>query len=251
MDITNAYRLRGPGVDIVVGTAPGPLSQHGSRETWSLSKALICHYSPTLEAACNRDGHDNDRIRILLPEDDPHVFELFVEWTMCGEYTTDAATLGSKNPGVSIDAQAWVLGDSLRSTAFKNYAMGRLYDRYATNFAPTPITPIDVRYAFANSSANAKIRQIFLDLLALHFKDPRVQGDIKEWDAVMQEHAEVRMRMLLQMRSSPAAQNPGLQKQTYMTVDEPHVAMPANSGQIIPAKRTANGVAVKVERTGA
>jgi hypothetical protein len=238
-------------VDIVVGTEPGPLSQHGSRDTWSLSKALICHHSPTLEAVCNRDGHANDRIRILLPEDDPHVFQLFVEWAMYGGYTANAATLGSKNPEVSIDAQAWVLGDSLRSTAFKNYAMGRLYDRHATNFAPTPITPGDVRYVFSNSSANAKIRQIFLDLLALNFKSPRVQGDIKEWDAVMQEHPEVRMHMLLQMRSSRAVQNSVLQKQIYMTVDEPHAAMPANSGQIIPAKRNADGVAIKVEHTGA
>jgi hypothetical protein len=214
---------------------------------------LISHYSSTLRDVCNLSRDATERICIALPEDDPHIFQLFVEWIMYGDYTAGTTALQSATPRVSIDSQAWVLGDRLRSTEFKNYAMGRLYDRYATNFAPMPVTPADVRYAFTNSSANAKIRQIFLDLVTLHFKDPRVQGEIEEWDAIMQEHAELRMHLLLHMRSSSNERTPVLLKKTYMATEEPHVneiTMPANREQVVPAKRTADGVAVTKEPRG-
>lgn len=147
---------------------------------------------------------------------------------------------------VSLDAQAWVLGDRLRSIDFKNYAMNRLYDQYATNFAPKPVTTADMRYAFRESNAKSPLRQIFLDLFAAHFKNKsRIQGETEEWDAVMQDHAELRMHFLIGLRSGSDEPKIQFQKETYMKV-EPMVPSEDVAGvktaQRVPAKRTADGV---------
>jgi hypothetical protein len=81
----NVSSLRSPGTELNVGTAT---SVHDSTEdSWSLPKRLISHYSPFLAAACVRDFKERHENRIQLPDEDPVVFALFVEWMYYGGYT--------------------------------------------------------------------------------------------------------------------------------------------------------------------
>jgi len=190
----------------------------------------------------------------MLPKEEPVTFNLFVEWMYYGTYTLDAAMFTSMSPGVSIDAQAWVLSDTLGATEFKNYVMNRLYDQYARTFAPRPITTADIEYIFTQSAADSKLRSLYLDLLVLHFKDTRrVAGDIAEWDHVMQTHPRVRMCLLTSMRSgkSETKMHP---KEAYMEKREAVAVKSigaATSAQVVPAKRDQDGVAVKKDTTDA
>jgi hypothetical protein len=249
--VSDNSRLRGPGVEVVVGPQSDTSRAVKSRDVWFLSRALISHYSPTLKDVCDRLDHDVGEMRVVLSEEDPCIFQFFVEWMLYGTYVPETSDLVSAHSGVSSEAQAWVLGDRLRSREFKNYAMNRLYDQYATNFAPRPVTSADIRYAFEQSNANSRLRQLFLDLFAAHFRNKsRIQGETEEWDAVMQDHSELRMHFLLGLRSGADEPKLQFQKKNYMDVD---AAAPSKDTkamkpeQVVPAKRTAGGVTVKKE----
>jgi hypothetical protein len=250
---TDTYRFRGLAVEVVVGSDPGPLSPGTSSQIWWVSKALISHYSVTLRNACNRERDNTNPPRITLPETEPRIFELFYDWMLYGTYNArdqtrlTVGTLTTVNP----DSQAWVLGEQLRSTEFKNYAMSRLYDQYAPKLASKPITPADVRYAFTHSAPKSKLRHLFLDSFAMHFKNfSRVLGGFKEWDVVMQDYEELRESCFTRSRISIDGFSTVLNKKTYMEADDPS---PDNEAPVtvvepvVGVKRNADGDVVKQE----
>ncbi|EMT67255.1 hypothetical protein FOC4_g10005329, partial [Fusarium odoratissimum] len=92
---------------------------------------------------------------INLPDDDPAVFGLFVEWLYYGTYN-DFTSPSSSN----IHARCWGLGHKLLCNEFKNYAMGRLYKQHM-EFS---MACEDVEYAYANTSLTSKLRQFYMIL---------------------------------------------------------------------------------------
>lgn len=184
-------------------------------------------------------------MRIVLNDEDPCIFQLFLEWMLYGACVPETLDLKPFHAGVSLEAQACVLGDRLRSIDFKNYAMNRLYEQYATNFAPKPVTTAAMEYAFRASNTNSRLRQIFLDLFVAHFKDKsRIQGETV-WDTVMQELPELRMHFLIGLRSSPDEPKLRFQKKTYIEVEPvaPSGSVPeVKTEQVVPGKNTADGV---------
>jgi hypothetical protein len=251
------YSYGGDTIKVIVGTDSDFMVNRSSKQAWGLSKDLISHYSHTLRDACNRERHATDDICITLPEDNPCIFELFVRWMLHGTYTRQATDLVTVplNQEVKLDAQAWILGHRLRSTEFKNHAMNRVIDQYATGLAANPITPADVRYAFEHSAAKSKLRPFYLDVLPKHFKSkPGVSGEVAEWDTVMQEHQELRICFLHAMRNDRDDRLIALHRKNYMEVDAPgsnNNSVAAMAHQVLPAKRKADDVLIKKEATGA
>jgi hypothetical protein len=169
----NVSSLRGPGIELHVGTAT---SVHDSTEdsmcnTWSLLKRLISYYSPFLAAACLRDFKERRKNRIQLPDDDPVVFALFVEWMYYGEYSVAPLWLPIRveNDGISVHARCWVLGDKLLSTEFKNHVMSRLYAQHNAHIYSIPISTLNVQYACDNSAEDSKLRKLYVDFVATNF----------------------------------------------------------------------------------
>ena len=99
-------RLRGPGMEIRIGTGHD-LALDSMCNTWSLPKRLISYYSPFLKAACLRDFKERRENQIELPNDDPVVFALFVEWIYYRDYAIAPFSLPSRirNSGTSVDAE--------------------------------------------------------------------------------------------------------------------------------------------------
>jgi hypothetical protein len=248
---THIYRFRGPAVEIVVGSDPGPWSPGTSSQIWWVSKALISHYSATLRNACNRERDNIDPPRITLSENDPRIFELFYDWMLYGTYSAAYNAFDCIIWAASSDTQAWVLGEQLRCTEFKNYAMYRLYDLYTNPVAPKPITPDDVCYAFTHSGPRSKLRQLFLDLYTNHLTDfSRVQGGFKEWDAVMRDYEELRESCFVRSRFNIAGFTNVLSKQIYMEADDPSPGIEAPVTVVEPVvgvKRNADGDVLKQE----
>jgi hypothetical protein len=253
--LADVCRLKGPGIEVVVGARPDLTGIDASAETWCLSKALISHYSSTLRDACNR-GHDASHdLRIMLSSEDPAIFELFVEWINNGTYTLEAPLTATTQPGVNIDAQAWVLGDRLGSTQFKNYAMGRLYARYTSASEPHSIVIADINYSYEQSAHDSRLRMLFSNLLAVYFLDcERTVGSTAEWDGVLQKYPQLRVFLLGRLRVG--SHNLGCIRdlESYMEAEEaqpsPAAQLPSSS-MVIPAKRNADGVPVKKEPTDA
>ncbi|KAH4939253.1 hypothetical protein HBI67_064750 [Parastagonospora nodorum] len=247
--------LKGPGIEVVVGARPDLTGIDASAETWCLSKALISHYSSTLKDACNRGHDDSHNLRIILFSEDPAIFELFVEWINNGTYTLEAPLPATTQPGVNIDAQAWVLGDRLGSIQFKNYAMGRLYARYTSAFEPHSIVTADVNYSYEQTAHDSRLRMLFNNLLAVNFLDcERTVGSTAEWDGVLQKHPQLRVSLLGRLRVGSHILGRIRDLEKYMETEEaqpsPAAQLPSSS-MVIPAKRNADGVPVKKEPTDA
>ncbi|KAH8732475.1 hypothetical protein GQ44DRAFT_586718, partial [Phaeosphaeriaceae sp. PMI808] len=179
--------LRGPGIEVVVGSSDvlnGPSTCY-----WTLPKALISQHSPFLKAACDRNFCEREENRILLPDDEPAVFDLFVQWLYYGKYTHISTT--KHEPG--LDAQAWVLADKLLSTGFKNHAMTHIFDKHACKIGYVPVSPVHIDFAVTNSRFDSKMSEFFLRRVARWFKKSNfVSGTAEEWDKLFQKHADAR-----------------------------------------------------------
>ncbi|KAL5388490.1 hypothetical protein DPSP01_003062 [Paraphaeosphaeria sporulosa] len=71
------HMLKGSGIDIVVGSKTATF---GKQETWCLPKALISYHSLFFKAVCFHDFKEKEENRVILEDEDPRVFSLFVEW---------------------------------------------------------------------------------------------------------------------------------------------------------------------------
>jgi hypothetical protein len=123
LNTADQRRLTGTGIEIFVGPTDASL---GPSKSWSVPKALLSYFSPFLRAACERDFKEKEEHKIHLPEDEPAIFSLFVEWIYYNNYSLNPELVASNINSANLDAKAWVLGDKLLCTSFKNYAMTRL-----------------------------------------------------------------------------------------------------------------------------
>ena len=253
-DNSDLHRLKGPSFKVVVGPTDKSSFPNYETESWSLPKALICYQSPFLNAACNRDFRERNENCIYLPEDEPKIFGLYVEWMYYGTYTLGPQPNADFGRDVSTDAKAWVLGDKLLSVNFKNYAMRRLYTQYAINGNPKPVRITDIKYACMNSAVSSPLRRFFFDLATAHFHNTaRIVGTAEEWDEFLQDHADVRVFLLGGFRMDFH------QRQFFKTMDaymEKEQVQPSASASGLshtgttPAKRTADGALVKEQASG-
>jgi hypothetical protein len=151
-----------------------------------------------LKTACSWNIQECHEERINLPEDDPTVFGLFVEWMYYGSYDTPSPTAGS-----NIDARCCVLGDKLLCNEFTNYAMRRLYEQHAATAFGRSVTCDDVQYACDNAPLGSRLRQFYVDFVIEHFANPgRLHGTIGDWDAFLQRHSDIRVLLLEKFRQN-------------------------------------------------
>jgi len=197
--MVNLDRFRGSAITIHVGTPPS--LNEGTKTSvsnkWCLPKNLISHYSPFLQAACSWDFKENRNGQIELPEDDPTVFGLFVEWMYYGSYNVSLLTSCS-----STDAKCWVLGDKLLCGEFKNYALSRLYELHMV----------------------AKLRQFYMDFVVQYFASPdRLSGTTEDWDSLFQDHPDIRLVLLENFRQDPSLRTQVRDAKEYLELDTSHL----------------------------
>jgi hypothetical protein len=220
----NVSSLCGPGIELHVGTATSVHDSGDSRcNTWSLPRRLISHYSPFLTAPCIRDFKERRENGIQLPDDDPVVFALFVEWLYYREYAVAPfwlpVNVGSDS--VSVHAKCWVLGDKLLCTEFKNHAMSRLYTHHNANVFSRAILTLDVQYACDNSAKDLKLRKLYVDFVATNFEQKdRVQGTVDEWDQLLLSYADERLLLLHSFRLEAAKRSFVKSEDSYLEGDD-------------------------------
>lgn len=239
-NIVDKYRLMGPGIEVIVGPAD---ACYGPSKTWSLPQALISYFSPFLKAACVRDFKEREANRIRLPEDEPEVFSLFVEWMYYDRYSLDPLLVASETFSANADTKAWVLGDKLLNSKFKNYSMTRLVSQHTQGPTFQPVRTIEIDYACSNSLAGSKLRRLFFDLLAKHLGNAkRVQGTVKDWDEVLQNHSNARLFLLRRFNKASSEGELPKKLADYLNLDRN--ARMTGEKAITPAKRNAQGAPV-------
>ncbi|KAJ4002833.1 hypothetical protein NW752_012365 [Fusarium irregulare] len=206
---TGLASLRGKGVEIHVGNQPP-----SDENTWTLPVKLISQHSEYFKAACLW----NMASKISLLEQDPIIFGLFVEWIYYETY--ESITF---EPSPSIHAKCWVLADYLLCDELKDYAMCGLFDDHVEKgmlFGSTAISCKDVQYVCSSTAPGSNLRQFYMDFVVDHFADKRMlRGNTAEWDEILQNDPEARLKLLEKMRSPSVTYTKSLED--YQTVNEP------------------------------
>jgi hypothetical protein len=219
----NPYRLRGSAIEIHAGTSNPSIgcTRNSVSDSWFLPKNLISHFSPFLQAACSGPFRETQEGRIELPDDDPTVFGLFVEWMYYGSYDILPPTTYS-----STDAKCWVLGDKLLCGEFKNYALGRLYRRHVSTYFGLPVSCEEVQYAWENTASDAKLRQFYGDFVVQNFSHPRkLLGSGGDWDALLQSHSELRMLLLENFRKGRSLRTLVKDEREYLELENSNLSL--------------------------
>ncbi|OAL49627.1 hypothetical protein IQ07DRAFT_62032 [Pyrenochaeta sp. DS3sAY3a] len=158
----------------------------------------MAQHSAVLYDACKRSSKEHNYRGIHMPNDDPLIFGLFVDWMHEGSYdfpASDSKTSNNGGPLINADIKAWMLGDKLRCTAFKNFAMARLHaecSRWAA-IKSLALTPTEIRFVCERTGEDSKLRACVLDFVGGFVQDPaKLAGDEAEWTALFQSYAPVR-----------------------------------------------------------
>lgn len=208
-------------MEVRVGTSDSSdkSTNTSASNTWSLPINLISYHSLFFKAACSWHFQEGRKKQVELPEDDPAVFGLFVEWMYYGSY--DALSLTTHS---SIDAKCWVLGDKLLCSGFKNYAMSRLYAQHTTTSFAKAVTSDDLEYACDTSASNSKLRQFYADFVLEHFGSPsRLHGTIGDWDTLLQRYPDIRVLLLQNFRQYLPTRTHIKEIKDYLELNESHV----------------------------
>ncbi|KAH7067171.1 hypothetical protein FB567DRAFT_483936 [Paraphoma chrysanthemicola] len=221
-DRSHLLLLRGAAIELRVGTAECSCAESAAClciNAWSLPKALISYYSPFLKAACQRDFQEKRENRITLPDDDPTVVGLFVEWMYYGSYTAPRPLLFAGD--VNMDVKCWILGDKLLSVDFKNHAMKRIFHEYHGFFTSRTVSTEDMQFILENTGPKSKLRLFYIHyMIANWVSRERLKGTSQEWDELMLDHADARIALFESFRSVSERQSMIRNETYYLETDE-------------------------------
>ncbi|KAL6711224.1 hypothetical protein ACN47E_005755 [Coniothyrium glycines] len=243
--------LTGPGVKIVVGTALAFPHCTTNTTSWSLPQALVSNHSKLLAEVCSRPLHKETEARIVLPEHDPWTFSLFVEWMYLGTMKGQSRIPKVHVPDVASDIKAWILGNKLHAFKFQNFCMRLIYRKRIDEPLKRMTWPQSVEYVCDNAVTGSKIREFFVDYVAMHFSDrSRLGGTTEKWDKVLEKHPELRLRLFHRLRADDYEQDIVKPVESYLITEQEAEAIEALASvkhDFVPMKRGANGEAVKRE----
>ncbi len=169
---------------MIVGTSP-------NTKTWQLHKELLIDSSPFFAAALDGSFAEATSKVIRLPEDNPDIFALFIQWLNVGDFALGSCTADHTKDydhyyhddyhycraSILIDIRAWILGDKLGCSIFKDLAMLRLIR--ASDTWSTDAT--NVRTAYEGSAHGSKLRKFLLDEFRHEAKADYLSDDADEW----------------------------------------------------------------------
>ena len=113
-------------VTIVVG------NESGASKIFTVHKALLCHHSSFFEAACKGNFKESFTNQIHLPEDEPIIFDDFLQWLY----------LGAIDETIDVGYTHWwdrviklhILGDKLRVIEFQNFMIDLMKKEVVAQF---------------------------------------------------------------------------------------------------------------------
>lgn len=192
---------------------------------WFLPVELISQHSAVLDNACRRNCKEHNYRGVHLPNDEPLIFGLFVDWMHRGSYDvspSERRTSTNGGPLISADIKAWMLGDKLRCNGFKNFAMARLHAEYSRWAAIRSLaaTPAEIRYVCEHTGEDSKLRACVLDFIGGFVQDScKLAGDEAEWTALFRSYAPVRSVAAAHLLGTPGPKRSVKGAEEYMERD--------------------------------
>lgn len=133
-----------------------------SKEIFTVHKTLICNKSPFFDAACNGGFIESVEDIIHLPEDQPAVVELLLDWVYTGEFAnpeTESANLISWHNTAAL----YILADKMQMQDLSN-AVIDLWVKNAENTRGNPMC--EAAYVYNNTPPEAPLRRLLVEMVA-------------------------------------------------------------------------------------
>ncbi|KAK4609454.1 hypothetical protein CLAFUR4_14529, partial [Fulvia fulva] len=168
-----------------------------AERTFTMHKDKICARSPFLQAACltrHRMGLDNF---IFLEEQEPELFELYVNWVYTGQ--VDASILSQpqaqpdnndKRPTYLQLGKVWALGYYLQDTKLRN----KIVDMVITMVNKTPgiISAPVLRLVWRGVPEGSTLRRLYTQIEVCHASSSDFKNNIDAWPVEVLEEATMR-----------------------------------------------------------
>ena len=145
--------------------------------SWILPKSLLTHDSKFFNAALNGTFAEANSGSIIMPEDNPEAFRVFVQWLYIGDIE-----IGD----VDVWLEAWVLGDKIGNTVFRDCAMTKL----VSDHSGLQIDPKTVAFAYRKSVRGSRLRKWALDEFLLDWSQELLYECAEDWVSVMETDSE-------------------------------------------------------------
>jgi hypothetical protein len=160
-----SQRLRGRTVDIVVGA---------QQEVFSVHERLVRASSSFFDKAMAGDWKESQQRTIHLPDDEPEIFALYVHWLYYGTLPVfcDEPGLPGNSEYLNL-VKAYVLGDKILDSRYQDEAIDAIVEKCQSKAQDGanwfPVGEV-IRYAFDNTNESAPIRELLVDMYAIHGK---------------------------------------------------------------------------------
>ncbi|KAI4189404.1 MAG: hypothetical protein L6R41_001512 [Letrouitia leprolyta] len=150
---TNIELFRNP-YDTAVTVKVG---SEAAQKSFVMHTELLTYHSAFFKAATAGNWDEAKTGVINLPEDDPEVFQLFLDWLYQPKLCLDDIQAHS----LSLIFALWIFGDKKQAAVFQNAVIEDL--RTFTNNAPN-FSPGDMRFAFDNIAEGSSLRSFLVDI---------------------------------------------------------------------------------------
>ena len=128
--------------------------------TWHLPKALLTRQSLFFAAALNGSFAEAKLNSVTMPDDDPNVFRVWVQWLLVGYTNSETIPYEEVN---NVLVKAWILGDKLGCHIFQDFIMTGLLVVLGSDYW-TEIKPSTFRAAYEGSAPGSMLRKWAVDL---------------------------------------------------------------------------------------
>ena len=129
-------------------------------ENFMAHKDLICSKSPFFSAACNGNFIEGKEGLVRLPEDQPPIFDLFLQWLYTGDVPV---TSSDAYLDWSESAALYVLAEKLQISELKNAVI----DQWICKNKATDEYPIGiVAYVYTNTLDSSPLRRLVVEMVA-------------------------------------------------------------------------------------
>ncbi|KAK0515384.1 hypothetical protein JMJ35_002763 [Cladonia borealis] len=191
--------------------------------TWHLPKALLTRHSLFFAAALDGSFAEAKLNSVTMPDDDPNVFRLWVQWLYLGHITCQILGVDDIN---NVLVKAWILGDKLGCQIFKDVVMMDLLACHSPKVERPLIETSTLRTAYEGSAPGSKLRKWALNFFVFEIGQTRsgnfsaLQRNIlwvsetKDIEDFSQDYMEASVEFSLQ--GNPT--NPYTNGQQYMEV---------------------------------
>jgi hypothetical protein len=142
------------------------------QEVFSVHERLVRASSSFFDKAMAGDWKESQQRTIHLPDDEPEIFALYVHWLYYGTLPVfcDESGLPGNSEYLNL-VKAYVLGDKILDSRYQDAAIDAIVEKCQSKAQDGanwfPVGEV-IRYAFDNTNESAPIRELLVDMYAIH-----------------------------------------------------------------------------------